>query len=185
MRHLERACALRHDDLTHALEFGVYTGGSIELMRRALPQTVEVFGFDSFRGLPTDWRDAEGVLVGACESGFFSTDGVAPDIPGVTFFVGWFADTLQDYLPKGRPIGVLHVDCDLYTSTVTVLYGLDHLIVRDTIIVFDEWIYRHDARYDDHEQRAFYEWVAARDRDYELIEFDGVTDEQQIVRITR
>lgn len=185
MRHLEHACTLRDPLNLHALEFGVYTGDSVQRMRECLPPEVEVFGFDSFRGLPTDWLDAAGELVGVCERGFFSTDGVIPDVPGVTFFSGWFENTVPRYVRLfGSTIGLLHIDCDLYSSTRTVLTGLGHLLVPGTIVVFDEWIYDHDPSRNDHEQRAFREWAYEHDRRFELVPFDGDSDEQQIVRIT-
>jgi hypothetical protein len=184
MRHLEYACALRPTWTAHALEFGVYTGDSVRRMRACLPDDVEVFGFDSFQGLPEDWRDAHGRLAGVCARGFFSTGGAVPDVPGVTFLAGWFEDTIPKYKTQAQPIGLLHVDCDLYSSTRTVLHGIGHLLVPGSIVVFDEWIYNHDPRCDDHEQRAFYEWADRYDRGFELIPFAGETDEQQIVRIT-
>jgi hypothetical protein len=185
VRHLEYACTLRDETLTHALEFGVYHGDSIRLMRACLSPSVEVFGFDSFQGLPEDWRDARGAQVGICVRGFFSTGGVVPNVPGVTFLPGLFTDTLGEYLQVAQPIGVLHVDCDLYSSTRDVLAAIGHVIVPGTIIVFDEWIYSHDVSCNDHEQRAFREWVAQHGREFELVPFSGPTDEQQIVRITR
>lgn len=185
MRHLEYACSLRAVELTHALEFGVYTGESVRLMRAVLPPQVEIFGFDSFRGLPTDWLNAEGEVVGVCTRGFFSTDGVVPHVPGVTFLAGWFQDTIPSYLKIARPLGLLHVDCDLYSSTRTVLEGVGHLLVPGSIVVFDEWVYDHDPRRNDHEQRAFREWAFSYDREFEDVPFDGDSDEQQIVRIIR
>ena len=37
-----------------------------------------------------------------------------------------------------------------------------------TIIVFDEWVYNHSKYYDDHEAKAFFEWVAEKNRTYEF-----------------
>lgn len=186
MRHLEYACTLIDKRLTHALEFGVYTGDSIRIMRDHLPPTVEVFGFDSFHGLPEDWRDPHGRIAGVCTAGFFSTGGVAPNVGGVTFYSGLFEDTIPKYKAEHptQPIGLLHVDCDLYSSTRSVLSGVGHLLVPGSIVLFDEWIYNNDPYYDDHEQRAFYEWVERHDRGFELVPFAGKTNEQQIVRIT-
>lgn len=185
VRHLEYACTLRDERLTHALEFGVYRGDSIRRLRDCTPPTVEVFGFDSFQGLPEDWLDASGELVGVCARGFFSTDGAVPLVPGVTFYIGQFTDTIREYLSIAQPIGLLHVDCDLYSSTLTVLRGVGHLLVPGSIVVFDEWVYNHDPSCDDHEQRAFYEWAAHDGCSFELVPFNGETDEQQIVRILR
>jgi hypothetical protein len=188
MYHIEYACTIRSPELTHALEFGVAGGNSIRRMRASLPPDIEIHGFDSFAGLPEDWRDARGALIGVCSRGFFSTCGVVPDIPGVTFHEGLFTATIPVYRRNAYPISVLHIDCDLYSSTATVLRGLSDVIVPDTLIVFDEWCYDHDPRNDDHEQRAFREWAYWCDRTYELVSFTSdapYADERQIVRITR
>lgn len=186
MRTIEYACTLRPEWTRHALEFGVATGTSLRLMRTNLPPTVEVFGFDSFHGLPEDWRDVHGRLAGVCTAGFFSTNGVAPYISGVTIYTGLFVDTIPRYkVTHTQPIGLLHVDCDLYSSTCTVLNGVGHLLVPGSIVVFDEWIYNNDPWFDDHEQRAFYEWVQRYDRGFELVKFASESNEQQIVRITQ
>lgn len=74
-----------------------------------------VVGFDSFEGLPEDWRTG-------FERGAF--DDLSPDRPGSPgeLVVGWFDDTLPEFLSgTGESISLLHVDCDLYSSTVTVL----------------------------------------------------------------
>jgi hypothetical protein len=49
---------------------------------------------------------------------------------------------------------LLHIDCDLYSSTRTVLEQLSSRIVAGTVIVLDEfWIVQEQ------EKRAFDEWL--------------------------
>ena len=158
MHHIEYACTLVDWDLRHALEFGVGSGRTINMIRGCLPGA-DIFGFDSFEGLPEDWRDAAGNIVGGQAKGAFSTGGVIPNITGVRFFKGLFEDTIQEYLGIGERIALLHIDCDLYSSTQVVLRELNDLIVPGTIILFDEWCYLNDPRNNDHEQRAFNEWA--------------------------
>jgi len=71
--------------------------------------------FDSFEGLPEDWRHGKG-------SGHFRT-GEPPRINDsrVSFQVGWFDNTLpRSTVPDhGQPI--INVDSDLYSSARTVL----------------------------------------------------------------
>jgi hypothetical protein len=69
---------------------------------------------------------------------------------------------------------------------VTILESLREYIVKDTIIVFDEWLYtKLDNRKGNiHEQRAFIEWVKKYDIRYEFELFeDYEQDERMIVRI--
>lgn len=161
----------------HILEFGMYEGRSIKQIRSQFDDTYQIFGFDSFQGLPIDW---EGTTL---KKGYFSTNGVIPSISGVTIFPGWFKDTLPEYLKIAKPIALLHIDCDLYESTKEVLYALTKYIVKDTIIVFDEWYFNHRDIPENRtgEQKAFYEW--ANDKNIYFAVLDEIEDERRIVEI--
>lgn len=190
--HIEKGCRLISDKLFHVLEFGVFTGGTIKLIKDLMLEKHSVFGFDSFEGLPEDWIDKDGKIAGdgSCVKGMFTTNGEIPNISGITFYKGWFEDTIPKYLNLAKPIALLHIDCDLYSSTKTVLYGLNDYIVKDTIIIFDEWFYcsiNGNENSSDHEQKCFYEWVNDFNREYELIEHFKLNNnnEQQIVKILK
>lgn len=175
-------CGINNMDptLKTTLEFGVYDGGSIRSIRDMLDQSYEVCGFDTFTGLPEDWIGT------SLTKGFFNMDGKIPEIEGIKFYKGLFADTIPTYLSDGgqdKPIGLLHVDCDLYTSTVDVLHSLNHLIVKNTIIVFDEWVYNFDPKFNDHEQKAFYEWVESKGRKFEFLDGCDLEIEQRALRV--
>lgn len=179
---LQHGLSLISDSHKHILEFGVCRGGTIRTIRQILDKSFQVFGFDSFVGLPESWVDKNGMVV--VPPGYFSTNGVVPDVKDVKFYAGWFTDTLPDYLKIARPIALLHIDSDLYSSAKEVLWALNSYIVPGTIIVFDEWFYKHDAKYDDHEQKAFKEWVLVFGRKYEIIPFVDKTisgEERKII----
>jgi len=65
-------------------------------------------GFDSFEGLPEDWRHDVG-------SGHFRT-GEQPrfDDSRVSFQVGWFDDTLSRFIIPDHDQLIINMDCDLY-----------------------------------------------------------------------
>lgn len=140
--------ALTHARPGLALEFGVADGHTLRILAHHRPG--QVFGFDSFQGLPEPWRPGHPQGIFACDQ---------PDVPGATIIPGPFADTLPPWFATHalNQIGLLHIDCDLYTSTATVLTHL-HYLHPGTVIVFDEltgypnWI--------NHEHRALLEWVA-------------------------
>ena len=83
---------------------------------------------------------------------------------------------------KNQPIALLHVDCDLYSSTVTVLNTLKDNIVPGTVIIFDEFL--NYPGYEQDEFRAWHEFVSAVDIKFEYI--GRVNSHQQVaVQITK
>ena len=122
------------------LEFGVFQGESIrhwsQLNRH--PES-RFFGFDSFEGLPEDWKRFDGQMV----KSHFDVNGALPDIDDdrVSFVPGWFQQTVDTFLEKYEPQEqlVVHVDSDLYSSALYVLTRLDALLVPGTIVIFDEF----------------------------------------------
>lgn len=138
-------------------EFGVNTGGSINhLAKRLAGQSVH--GFDSFEGLPENWSGNNFV------KGEFARGGRLPKVrPNVRLHRGWFEETLPAFLAtEPGPAALLHVDCDLYSSTRTILDVLTPAIVPGTVIVFDEYFNYPGWRR--HEHHAFTEFLAATGR---------------------
>lgn len=156
-----------------ALEFGVATGTTLKIIADARDGT-GVYGFDSFQGLPEHWR------LGYDEGEFAHAP---PDVPGAELVVGLFADTLPGFLATHRePVTFLHIDCDLYSSTVTVLEHAGPRFVEGTVVVFDE--YFNFPGWQDHEHRAWREHVERTGIEFE---YAGLTmDHEQVwVRVTR
>ena len=147
------------------LEFGVEKGLSINVLARATPRTVH--GFDSFQGLPEAWS---GTKEGA---GAFDRNGRMPKVPdNVRLHVGWFDATLPAFLASDpAPAALVHVDCDIYESTRIVFALLEPRIVPGTVIVFDE--YFNYPGWQQHEYRAFQEFIARGSRSYEYIGFSA------------
>lgn len=116
-----------------ALEFGVFTGGTINIISKHVNK---VYGFDSFEGLPEKW---EGVI----EKGHFKVENLPEVNSNVELIKGLFENTLDDFL-KNHPedFKLIHIDCDLYSSTKYVLNKLIEYnkLKKDVIIVFDEII---------------------------------------------
>jgi len=155
-------------------EFGVYHG--LSLRRLARHVTSPIHGFDSFEGLPEDWKPGE-------PKGSYSTHGRVPQMPShVQLHRGWFADTLPGFVAtQQEKLRFAHVDCDLYSSTCTVLEGLRPLFQVGTVLLFDEYLGFED--YEQHEFRAWHEFVQRHGIQYEYIGFELIA-KQAAVRIT-
>lgn len=166
LRHVVDLCS----PMRLGLEFGVGGGESARIIADRMP----LIGFDSFQGLPEDWRED-------FPAGTFAQDR-PPDIPGADIRVGMFADTLHDFSVNTR-IGLIHIDCDLYSSTATVLDWLAwHMLqnpLRGTYVVFDEW--RGYPGAINHEQRAWNEFIDENHVNWEVV---GHGHQQWAIRVT-
>jgi|SRR5215813_9004500 len=164
-----RAVARRPGDV---LEFGVWEGKSINII--AAETKAAIFGFDSFEGLPEDWKGHQ------VQAGGFSTGGKLPTVPAhVSFYKGWFKDTIPQYMrDRNEPISFMYIDCDLYSSTKTVLELLADRITAGTVIGFDE--YYNYPNWREGEFKAFREFIDATGRSYEYMFF---SDREVAVRI--
>ena len=151
----------------HILDLGVYQGVSTRALARTFPSRT-IHGFDSFEGLPEDWAHQG-------KGAFGEVKGVLPNMPdNVKLYKGWFDDTLPGWYAahSDTPISLLRVDCDLYSSTRTILTELRPLIRSGTWIVFDEYIgYR---TWEEHEYKAFMEFVDETGFEFEYVAY-GLT----------
>ncbi len=154
------------------LEFGVRFGNSIRQIAGLVGQ--DVHGFDSFEGLPEAWHNEPG--------GAYTTGGVMPAVPdNVTLHKGWFDDMLPEFVAQHpEPVRLLNIDCDIYSSTITILDTLAPQIVPGTVMVFDEYIGGESWR--DDEFRAFTEMAAKHGWQHEILCFSFLTG-QVVIRI--
>lgn len=129
------------------LEFGVYHGTSMGMWyglheQNKLP--INFFGFDSFQGLPPETKDDNSFW----NTGDFSTKGTIPpslqNKDDITLVTGFYDESLDHHaaaLLEGTKVGLVHIDCDTYSSTMTVWEWLiEHELLADgAIIVYDDW----------------------------------------------
>ncbi|HEX7662295.1 MAG TPA: class I SAM-dependent methyltransferase [Pseudonocardiaceae bacterium] len=133
-----------------ALEFGVFTGSTLTIIAKARGAE-RVYGFDSFQGLPEDWR-------AGFPAGTFDV-AAPPSVPGAELVVGLFEDSLPGFLAEhAGPVDFLHIDADLYSAAHTVLSLVGPRLQAGSVIVFDEFL--NYPGWPDHECRAWQEYVA-------------------------
>jgi O-methyltransferase len=116
------------------LEFGVFDGGSfLWWADKVKDQGTKLFGFDTFEGLPENWGAFK---AGEMESGIPKTDDTR-----CVFVKGLFQDTLPTFLKSfdnSKKI-VIHMDADLFSSTLYVLTSMAPFLKKGDIIMFDEF----------------------------------------------
>lgn len=155
------------------LEFGVASGRTLHKL--AALTTKSIYGFDVFSGLPETWRTG-------FPASMFKQD-TLPKMPQhVTLVLGLFETTLPVFVTEHPERATfIHVDCDLYSSTKTILGNLVSHITKGTIVVFDE--YFNYPGWQQHEYRALQEFISASGYTSEYLGF--VSSHQQVaVRIT-
>lgn len=145
------------------VEFGVFQGRWLEFLestRRELGQPREIWGFDSFQGLPAPDPDRD---LGCWSRGQYAADlpTVAERLkvaerPHIRLVPGWFSESLRR--PEVRAIKAVafaRIDCDLHQSAAEALDFLTGRLVDGAILVFDDW----PSDLDRGETRAFAEWL--------------------------
>lgn len=129
------------------LEFGVYYGSSLLIWHELYKQnslSVDLFGFDSFQGLPDEADDKKTIW----QKGDYSTNGViTPELlnkSNIHLVSGFYDQSLNEDAAKllnNRKAGIIHIDCDTYSSTKTVWeWLLKHdLLTTGTLVLYDDW----------------------------------------------
>ncbi|MBS0623469.1 MAG: class I SAM-dependent methyltransferase [Verrucomicrobia bacterium] len=144
------------------LEFGVFQGYSARLfaqyIQRFALRSTHLHLFDSFIGLPEEKEKDKNSYESSL--GYWAAGSMAV-MPGLDQYLhkklakilpserlhmikGFFEDTLQNYFAKKPNLKamVVHVDCDLYSSSKYVLDFLfkNEIIQDGTLVIFDDWM---------------------------------------------
>lgn len=145
-------------------QFGVYTGKSItEIIQQTNGEYRNLYGFDSFVGLPEEVGDKDFSLVSSNPSlqvGAFSSkelfqtetieecisklnNALNADTNRIKFIPGFYKDSLLDKIVNDydmKPASYIDIDVDIYSSTIECLDFMcrNQLIVPNTLIYFDD-----------------------------------------------
>lgn len=152
-------------------EFGVFRGRTLRRIERSRPNC---HGFDSFEGLPQDW-------VSHWTQGSFALDR-PPRVKSAQLHVGLFEESLPEFLAENQgPAAFLHLDADLYDSTISVLTHFENRLVPGSILLFDE--YFNFAGWQEHEHRALNDFAKSAGRRFKYVAYNR-RGQQVAVRIT-
>ena len=131
-------------------EFGTHSGrtfsSAINSANYLGMSNMEFYAFDSFEGLPDTNKKEDGHF----QAGTFSTSrteflGIVRKKTGIelsnnNIVKGFYCNSLTSDLQASMPkAGVVHIDVDLYSSTVDVLHFLKPLLVPGSLLIFDDW----------------------------------------------
>lgn len=155
------------------LEFGVFSGDTINFCSY-LVNNATFYGFDSFEGLPEDWK---GYIF---ENNSFNLDGILPKVNQNVYLIkGYFDKTVPKFFEEHKEnIAFVHIDCDLYSSTKIILENIYDRVDENTIIVFDE--YYNYPSWRNHEYKAFKEFCEKYNVKYEYL---CLSDQQVAVKL--
>jgi hypothetical protein len=117
-----------------------------------------IYLFDSWKGIPEPWKLSENHIEPAGRWKYPSSVGIKLKEQDNRLIItdGLFADTVKKVMFPEQ-LGLIHIDCDLYSSTRDVLFGANEYIDAGTVIIFDELI--GYQCYEDHEYKALREWL--------------------------
>jgi hypothetical protein len=153
-------------------EFGVYKGETVNFIASKTKSTVH--GFDSFEGLPEDWRSGY-------EKGTFQLNGLPTVRDNVKLVKGWFNESLPGWRKDNTgSLAFAHMDADLYSSTKCVLDLLADRIRPGTVLQFDEYFVY--PGWQEGEYKAFKEYVAEHQVEFKYIGYTS-NGEQVAVQI--
>jgi O-methyltransferase len=143
-------------------EFGCMTGRTANVISAAMA-SFRIGGklhlFDSFEGLPktTNAVDATSDHVKDGTWGPGTCKGITPEAlrkkclnylkdDQIRIYEGWFSQNMTR-IPAGTKFAMLHVDCDLYESTMDCLDFLfkNKMVSEGAIILFDDWYCNHSS----------------------------------------
>jgi len=147
------------------LEFGVYTGTSINYFSTVLPN-ITWYGFDSFLGMQEDWKG------GWFGKGYLNLNNKVPNLnKNIKIIKGWFKDTLPIFLKNKKDyISFMHIDCDTYESTRDIFNCIDKKrFNKGCIILFDE--YMGYINWQENEYKAWQEYVKNHKIKYKYVAF--------------
>lgn len=143
-------------------EFGVYSGISIHNILQKYKEygfKANVWGFDSFEGLPQETKEPVAFPVwskgefNSCEyldvnnpteASEIIKKNILNDFPEyqVEMIVGFYEESLKTaYNHDMKPASWLDIDVDLYSSTIEALEFMvtNKLLVNGTLVYFDDW----------------------------------------------
>lgn len=151
------------------MEFGCHSGRTFSILLNSLEyfkmNDRKLHAFDSFEGLPKEISDDEPYF----KPGMFATTlsdflkivkaKTGKIVDSNLIHVGFYSKTLlPESIMFNSPIALVHIDVDLYSSTVPILNFIENHLSDGAILLFDDY-YCHKPNSLLGERKAFDEWI--------------------------
>lgn len=120
------------------VEFGVYKGGSLELLARLNPG-IDVFGIDSFEGLPKESKDDFHREGDFGDADYHAIAGYFKMIYQHVKILKGFSPRVFQYFDENAKFRFCHIDVDLYYSVLDALVFFMPRMVLGGAIVIDDY----------------------------------------------
>lgn len=152
------------------MEFGCHSGRTFSIILNSLEyfkmSSRRLHAFDSFQGLPNSISDDEPYF----KPGMFATSlsdflsivksKTGKKINTNLIHVGFYNDVLPSLSTNfGDEIAMVHIDVDLYESTVPILKFVSNKLADGAVILFDDY-YCHSPNSNLGERRAFDDFIS-------------------------
>lgn len=150
-------------------EFGCHSARTFSAAVNAanyLNTQFKFYAFDSFQGLPITENENTGIF----QEGTFNTSKhefkkilkkkTGYSIPDQNIIEGYYDSSLNESAHNQVPdtVGIVHIDVDLYSSTVLVLDFVKDKLVDGGVILFDDYYCFPFSSSRDGERKALYEF---------------------------
>jgi hypothetical protein len=145
-------------------EFGVASGHSINHIAKIKRNSI-IYGFDSFSGLAENWTGTHAA------KNYFARSSIPKVKKNVKLIISTFdkleTSTINEIVSLGKNLFV-HIDCDTYNATNSVLSLLAPFLKHGDIIIFDDYIGYPGFQYHQHKSwsnfsrkySCLYEYIA-------------------------
>ena len=152
------------------IEAGVATGLTTNFIA-ALKPSKNIYAFDSFKGLPSNWEIGN---INIKKGAFALRDGFKPILShNIKVIKGLFNDTMpvfKNEILKDAKISFIHIDCDIYESARDIFNALGENMISGTILAFDE-LYNYHS-FEAGELKALNEFLESSGKEVEFIAFN-------------
>ncbi len=138
-------------------EVGVYRGGSAKIICR-VKGDAPLYLFDTFEGMPTVNKSTDGAFSAGdfADTGYEDVVAYLAAFPNLHFYKGFFPDSAVGKEPEQQQFRFVHLDLDIFESTLQALAFFYPRMVRGGVILSHDY----NQCYAPGVKKAFHEFFA-------------------------